>query len=203
MKEINRSTLIEALSMLPEHDPPDHLWEVVETELDLLNVLPESEPVAQVLPEFEPPSDLWNKITTELDGGGKMIPIWKWSARVAAALVFILATWWLMNIEQAPLDEGVLSYSIEVLEPSLEEADWDEDEDAFQQFMTLCQTGNFVCEQPAFRNLKSELEELTEAKNDLKDAMGAYGASPELVQQMKQIELERTDLLKKMMVMLI
>ncbi len=203
MKEINRSTLIEALSMLPQHDPPDELWPVVETELDLLAVLPEKESLAEVMAEFDPPGEVWEKVSNQLHKEGRVVPFRKWIARIAAAVVLLMASWWALNFNRPVQDEGVISYSVEVLDPILEKNDWDEDEDAFQQFMALCRNGHFICEQASFKNLESELEELTEAKNDLKEVIGAYGATPELVQQMKEIELERTDILKKMMVMLI
>ncbi|GAB4256200.1 MAG: hypothetical protein Kow0027_23250 [Saprospiraceae bacterium] len=203
MKEINRSTLVEALSMLPEYDPPDETWQMVEAELDLLAVLPEKESVAELLPEFDPPDEVWNQVSKQLDGAGKVVPMRKWVARIAAAVVLLVAAWWALNTNQPSQDEGTISYSVEVLDPILEKNDWDEDEDAFQQFMAICQNGHFICEQPSFKNLEAELEELTEAKNELKEAIGAYGASPVLVQQIKEIELERTDILKKMMVMLI
>lgn len=203
MKEINRSTLVEALSTLPQYSPPEELWQAVETELDLLAELPENESVAELLPAYEPPATVWQRIQTELDTGGRVVSLRKWTARIAAAVVVLLASWWALNESQPAPEEGVVSYSIEVMDPLLEKNDWDEDEDAFQQFLALCQSGHFICEQPTFKNLKAELEELTDAKNSLKQAIGAYGASPQLVQQMKEIELERTDILKKMMVMLI
>ena len=203
MKELNRSTLVEALSMLPEYNPPDELWQQVETELDLLSVLPEKESIAEHLPEFDPPETVWQNISSQLQNEGRVVPLHRWVAGMAAAIVLLLASWWALKPTQSVPDEGIISYSVEVMDPLLEVNDWDQDEDAFQQFMAMCQNGHFICDQPSFKNLESELKELTEAKNALKEAMGAYGASPALVQQMKEIELERTDILKKMMVMLI
>lgn len=203
MREINRSTLIEALSTLPEYDPPAKVWQAVETDLDLLSVLPEQESMAELLPEYDPPANLWQNIQNELDKGSRVVPLNKWLIRIAATIALLTAAWWALHQHQPAQEEAVVSYSIEVMNPLLEKNDWDEDEDAFQKFMSLCQTGHFICQQPSFKNLESELKELTEAKNLLKEAIGTYGTSPELVLEMKEIELQRTDILKKMMAMLI
>ena len=60
-----------------------------------------------------------------------------------------------------------------------------------------------LCEQPEFKQLHNELEELTSAKNELASALGDFGTDANLVTQIKEIELERNDIVKKMMVMLI
>jgi len=46
--------------------------------------------------------------------------------------------------------------------------------------------------------LREELEELAGAKKALEQAIGKYGTGVELINQIKSIELERTDILEKM-----
>jgi hypothetical protein len=76
--------------------------------------------------------------------------------------------------------------------------DWDEDEDAFDMVLAFCKTENIVCELPEFVTLKSELEELNNAREELKQALDHYGADAELVAQLTRIEHDRSDVLKKL-----
>lgn len=205
MKEHNKKTLIEALSTLPEHEPNDGLWDQIETNMQM----PETErfprQFLRQLPQYDPPASVWDAIVRETAAEGKVRFIgWKRVLAVAASLALLLVAYWQLNrTTNLAADAVAVSYSQEEVDPLLVNQNWDEDEDAFQEFLSLCEGKKFVCERPEFKQLQGELEELTQAKNDLKDALGAYGANPELVIQMKEIELERTDLLKKMMVMLI
>ena len=208
MEEINKKTLIESLSALPEHEPPDKVWAAIEAEMEAATDTPYTRQQLRELPEHEPPTGIWSAIEKRLDRAGqesgKIVPLLgRISLAVAASLALLLAAYWLLqDAGQAP-DEFTISYSTEVADDQLLEHDWNEDEEAFEQFHQLCEAKKYICEHPEFQVLKTELDELTEAKESIQAAIGSYGTDPELVIQIKEIELERTDVLKKMMVMLI
>ncbi|MEY3050462.1 MAG: hypothetical protein RLY31_247 [Bacteroidota bacterium] len=50
--------------------------------------------------------------------------------------------------------------------------------------------------------MQSELAERSTARDELRQALGIYGHSADLILRIKEIELARTGILKKMMVML-
>ena len=211
MEEINKRTLIESLSSLPEHEPPENIWERIETEMENDMGPAYSRQDLRELPTYGPPSYLWDNIEKRINGDGfKIIPIgMRRAMAVAASLVFLLGTYWFFNQNEinggGEMDGGeyAIGYSTEIADDVLFKHDWNEDETAFEEFNRLCEVKKFICEQPEFQILKSDLDELTEAKFAIQEAIGNYGTDAALVIQIKEIELERTDILKKMMVMLI
>ncbi|MCB0518955.1 MAG: anti-sigma factor [Lewinellaceae bacterium] len=207
MEEHNKKTLIEALSSLPDHEPEDELWDRIQHKLKGQDDLIPKDAIRS-LPVHEPPARLWAGIAEQLDAQpaekGRVVRIsWKKAMALAASFALIVFAFFQWKAKPEGEKGYSISYAVENLDPLLAAQDWDEDEDAFVQFLEICEAKKYICEQPAFQQLRSELEELTLAKNSLKEAVGDYGANASLVTQIKEIELERTDLLKKMMVMLI
>lgn len=202
-KEINRKALIEALSSLPQYDPPASVWERIDSRMAADELLHGKPMRPGVLPEYDPPETLWSVIEERLHPSMRMLRLARrwWPAAAAAAFVLIAIRLWMPT--DAPADDVSITYHTETVDPLLVGHDWNEDEEAFTQFFELCQQRRYICEQPAFQQLRAELEELTLAKQALQQAMGNYGATPHMIHQMKKIELERTDLLKKLIVMLI
>lgn len=209
MEEHNKKTLIEALSSLPEHEPEDLLWDKIEEEMDgsgLDAVLPAQ--LLQSLPQYEPPDKVWAGVLQALEPekqSAKIVPMnWRRTLAIAASFAALLVVFWQMNrTKQLEMNVVAINYSEETVDPSLLERDWNEDEDAFSDFLSLCDMKKEVCKQPEFQQLQSELEELGAAKLELADALGDFGTDANLVLQIKEIELQRNDLLKKMMAMLI
>jgi hypothetical protein len=205
MKEINKKILIEALSTLPEYEPPVTLWDSLESLMGAEEWMQGVD--LSDLPEHNPPDAIWANIERGLAKGGRTVRMltlhWKAVASVAASVALLLSAALWLNRPKESADEGILSYSTEAVDPLLMNNDWDEDEPAFQDFLAICETKKTICSQPAFQQLQTDLEELTDAKQAIKAAMGGYGATPDLVLQIKDIELERNDIVKKMMVMLI
>lgn len=209
MKEFNKKTLIEALSTLPEYEPPVSLWDSLEGEMGIVKDdwmpgvgLPD-------LPAHNPPESVWVNIEKKLrykSWAGRIVSMpWKMAASIAASLALLLTALWWLNRPEPLAFEGTISYSTEMVDPMLLNNDWDEDESAFQDFLSICESKKTICSQPAFQQLQAELEELTDAKQAIEAAMGdyGYGTTPDLVMQIKKIELERNVVVKKMMVMLI
>ncbi len=206
MEEFNRKTLIEALSTLPEYEPGEAVWEALQQ-----RAMDEEFPknIGKNLAEYEPPDHVWDSIERSLSlektSGARIVPMrWKRALAVAASVaLLVVAGWYFFQPSPRQTEQANLTYATETVDDALLERDWAEDEGAFDEFIELCEAKAYVCEQPEFKSLHSELTELTTAKEELETAIGEVGANAELVLQIKEIELERTDLLKKMIAMLI
>ena len=208
MEEHNKKTLIEALSSLPEHEPKEMLWEQIEHEMEggLDAILPAQ--LLLALPQYEPPANAWEGILKKLEGensSAKIVALnWRRVLAVAASVAALLVVFWQMNrTQKVEMNVVAVNFSEETVDPLLLQRDWNEDEDAFSEFLSLCEAKKTLCEQPEFKQLQGELEELTSAKEELAAALGEFGTDADLVTQIKEIELERTGIVKKMMVMLI
>jgi hypothetical protein len=64
--------------------------------------------------------------------------------------------------------------------------------------MNICKERTIACENPEFKSLKMELEELNDAKSMLEEAIGSYGTNANLIAEMREIEFARTDIVKRM-----
>ncbi len=204
MNEFNKQSLHKAIASLPEYQPPSTVWEEIDMELErdlskekLLSELKE-------LPSYDPPQKIWKNIARKLSarknpGGVKVVLLgrWKRMGSIAAAVVVLLTvTWWLQKKKQT--SEIRLSYSVETVDDELLKRDWNDDEDGFKQIEAICRNHKFISDRPDFKQLREELEELAGAKKALEQAIGKYGTGVELINQIKSIELERTDILEKM-----
>jgi hypothetical protein len=67
---------------------------------------------------------------------------------------------------------------------------------------TLCQEALPVCEEPQFKKLKAELDDLTRAHTELKNALGNFADEPELVAQLVEIERSRNQILQQLITMI-
>ena len=191
----------------PAYEPPASAWESIDNRINAEGAPALSRTSLQGLPEYVPPEGLWDRIRTRLDEPSDNVHVtgvrWKVAAGIAASIAVLLFAVWQLNSGDTPAAEYEVSYSTEMVEDRLLEQDWARDEAEFRRFHELCDSKSFICDHPEFQVLKRDLEELTSAREAIESAMGEYGANPGLISQIKEIELERTDLLKKMMVMLI
>ncbi len=201
MKEFNRKTLVEALSSLPQYHPPEEVWTSIEEAVELTG-MPYQKSLKS-LPEYEPPSEVWEKITQHLPSGKVRRLIVRRTLAAAASIVLLITAGLLLDNFYGAEQDFTISYSTETVDAALVGHNWNEDEDVFEEFDQLCKNREYICARPEFIELKSELDELTDAKYSLVSALGKYGANADIITQLKEIELERTDLLKKLMVMLI
>lgn len=205
MKELNKRTLMEALSTLPEYEPPAELWQRISPRLNDSTTTHVQDILPEHLPEYEPPAQVWDQVVQELDRGAKIrFTGLKRALALAASFGLLLLVYSQLNrkVKSEP-DSVRITYSEMTLDSLLMVRDWNEDEEAFLEYLDLCKSKKYICEKPEFKLLQEELEELTLAKEELNSAIGLYGSDPNLLLQIKEIELERNDLLKKMMVMLI
>jgi hypothetical protein len=196
MKEQNQNNLKSALGKLPEYEPPDTVWQGIETRLPLLE-----------LPTYDAPDFVWQQIEEQLNSpqnrnrkteirntqrGGQF---YRWAIAASIVLVVSVGFWFLktQNTEQINI-----SISTEVVDNQLLKKDFDNEEHAFAMVETFCKTALPVCEQPEFKNLKNELDTLNTAREELKNALGEYAADPDLIAELTKIENERTSVLRQL-----
>ena len=206
MKELNHATLQNALRQLPAHEPPVALWEALESQLTLDAAF--SHP-ADALPVHTPPADIWANIEAQLDQEtASAAPLqsrrgglwWRRLSAAAAITLLMGAAWWAMRNGSAGAEN--LQVSQELVDNRLLEPLQEQEDDAFEMVQHLCREQQPVCQIPEFRNLKTELDELTEARTSLREALGAYGNDPELVGQLVEIERERSRILQTLVTMI-
>lgn len=198
MKELNINTLQKALGQLPEYEPPTGLWDDLEAALDADGLLSES---ARSLPQYDPPAQIWSNLENAL-AQKKTFRI-SFSRKILAAAavgLLLLGAWWFMSPDTS--GQGRVVVTQETLNEEIRNSVQEKDDAAFELVETLCASRAPVCEQPDFKALKSELDELSEAKKELRNTLGRYGDDPALAAQLVRIERERSGLLRQMMTMI-
>lgn len=174
---------------LPHYFPPDSVWENIEQGL---HETPLQEALSK-LPTYEPPVQTWFDIAAQLPQ-----PQRNWW-RYAAAAVVVLAVGIGGYLTMKPTNEHTtIVYSQEKINPKTITTTNEIIEQQYAHLQALCQKKITVCEKPEFKNLKQELDELTAAGNQLKEALGAYNTDATLSAQLSQIDRERADILKKL-----
>ena len=207
MEERNPQTLQTAIGHLPEHTPPPALWSAISRQLEQDRADVPLQAAIRELPLYSPPDALWDQIESAM--AEEEVPVKRrgivrrlWPAVAAAAVIgglFFVKPDLFFGGTQSIEYASARLVSEELVDPMLLERDWREDEQGFQFVENLCSKKPFMCSNPDVQNLKMELAELTEAKSRLEVALGDYGTDLYLIQQLKEIELERTELLKEML----
>jgi hypothetical protein len=187
-RDLNMSDLKE---ILPVYTPPDAVWEGIAEELSPLRGL-----------QTTPPDTVWQHIEAELANNEKnhhrvgllgRFPGWY---AAAAGLLLPLVAAALYALWQQPPTETI-SYSEEknTIQKVAYNSDFDQQ---YARIQALCSKQITVCEKPDFKNLKRELDDLTTASLQLKEAIGAYNTDADLAQQLADIERERGVILRKL-----
>lgn len=194
-----------AIETLPEYEPPQKVWNKIEDDLMAEESEATLQTAIQSLPEYEPTDSLWDSIEAALPKEkpqGKIVVFRTWKRFAAAAAmvgVVLTATWGFFNYQATANN---YAYSQELIDEQTLSVEWEADEQDFQTILAVCLERKYVCEQPKFLDLKSELQELNEAKDELKTVLERYGKDPKLIQQLTKIEHQRSDVLKKMVVLI-
>lgn len=202
MNELNHNTLQHALQRLPEYEPPAGLWDALEEALDAEEMLGES---VRALSTYEPPAKVWENLEAALEQKNAAKPalrgaIFRRVMAAAAVALVLLSAWWWFQTGNSTAEQIIVSQ--EKLDEQIRASVQEEEDSAFELVQTLCQSRAPVCEQPEFKTLKSELDELTQAKESLRQALGQYGDDPSLATQLVRIERERSGVLRQMMSMI-
>ncbi len=189
--EKNRTTLTTALKKLPQHDPPEMVWQGIEQGLNYRQSLDN-------LPQYAPPAFVWQGIETILEQPKVKtfrLPVRKIIAYAALVAGVAFGWYWLTSDQVATVQ---VAYSEEAYHPKLLAADWNEDEAAIQVVVKEYDRKVALDAPEASPDLKTELEELNAAKAELEQLMERYGKDITVIQEISEIELERTDVIKKM-----
>lgn len=199
MEEKNYDRLQRKLADLPVHEPSEKVWNAIDRALE--NDATFSRQLKS-LPQYNPKNSVWQNIENQLVEPKKsnLVLFVSNFKKIAATVVFLAGVFWFFTKNKAP--ETTLSYSTEAVQHELQIAPEASDEDAFQMVKTICSEKFYLCESPDFQLLKVELDELDAAKNSLESAIGDYNTNPDLMAELTQIELDRTEVLKKMLVYL-
>ncbi|MFN8346041.1 MAG: hypothetical protein U0X91_13600 [Spirosomataceae bacterium] len=174
---------------LPLYSPPESVWENIEQGL---NDAPLQEAITQ-LPTHEPPLQIWFDITAQLpkpQNNG-------WRYAVAAMVVFAIGMIVILSLPNRG-EMATIAYSQEKINPKAVVVPDKAIEQQYAHLVALCQKRATVCEKPEFKSLKQELDDLTSASNQLKEALGAYNTDAALSAQLAEIDRERADILKKL-----
>ncbi|MBA4853125.1 hypothetical protein [Emticicia sp. BO119] len=174
---------------LPEYEPSDEVWKRIEAGLnnDFMQ-----KAISQ-LPEYEPDEEIWSNINRELNQKKPKLIVWKW-ASIAASVLLIAG----ILIYTKPWNTTDISYSQEKIEKQLLLSSTDDSQKQYEMIMAYCKEQTYVCQNPEFKELKSELEDLNDASIQLKEAVGNYNTEPELMAQLSTIEQQKADVIRKM-----
>jgi hypothetical protein len=201
MKEYNQTTLQNAMDKMPTYAPPKSLWEAIESELESDLMLGQS---IENLPQYSPPKAIWANIESGLNDDNlaqkhqKPWVVTRFWSQFAAAAVFILLFGMLIFFRENIFQNEKISLRQEQLDSRISATTQEPENAAFLLVKKFCQEQKIVCQQPDFQLLKSELDELTQAKLEIKNALGNYGNDPNLVAEMVKIERERSKILEQM-----
>lgn len=187
MKEENYDNLRRALDQLRQYDPATNNWDGIDRGLNKEVV----SKVAKLLPSYSPPSTVWNELNGELDKKlskrRKLTVVYRWSARAAAALIIFGAGYAFATYDTGPK----VTYAYQTETPnsaSLVSVDWNAEEESFERVMQQLS----AIDEPELNALRLELEELTEAKQEVENMLRAYGNDNKIVRQLVEIESERS-----------
>ena len=122
----------------------------------------------------------------------------KWA--IAATIAGLIFTVFSLLKQQSR--EGVdLKYSTEVVDNQLLKNTTDDAEADYQLVENFCKHAIAACETPAFKTLKTELDELNAARDAIKNAIGNYNSDADLMMQLRDIEQQRATVLRQIFLM--
>ena len=153
------------------------------------------------LPQFSPEDELWGKIEAELEGEKRVKTFRMSPLRWAAILLLPLmagGTLWVLN--SSPVQ---LSYSEELLPDWVAIPQLIAQDDDFQLFLEEeCQPGRDICENPEFKSLMTELQELSNEFNSINVVMDESGNDAFLVKARSRLEKEEVRLKRRIVELL-
>lgn len=197
--ERNHQTLKNAIGQLPRYTPKASVWEGIEHHLDEDSTQATLQDAIQQLPSYAPPAALWERIEADLNQPAvSRLRVSKttWIS-IAAAMIFAVVSlvFWL---NQTPEPEEHVQFVYAEAQQNAINADWDDDEAVIENIAkAYAQRASFLQNEQS-ETLLSDLEELNEAKVEIQNMMKKYGRDANLVQNIIEIERERTKIVKKM-----
>ncbi|MBL7791261.1 MAG: hypothetical protein JNK77_02970 [Saprospiraceae bacterium] len=198
MEERNKQTLKEALAQLPQYRPDEALWQRIEGQLAEAPL----REALQKLPLRQPSEDVWQGIEKQLGRKGQVrsLQLARWVAAAAVLCGIGFAMHWLLGDTPARV---TTAYAQEQAQwpVTLPPADAG-DEEAFQEIPRMLMTSVVGSAREEIAGLQSNLDELNEAVNETQAMIKRYGADGPLLQQIVELERERTLVIKQMAALL-
>ena len=199
MKDLNKDKLIEGLQKLPEYKVPDFVWDKINTELERDPVLAKA---IKEMPVHKAPDHVWTSIEKSISKKPLIVQIGGLK-RIAAAIAILIVlslgiNTMLDSSSTDPFDALAVSVSEEVINDAILVDQDNEDQMAIEELLLLCSNMEFICTRPRISKIKNDLLELSEAKKMLKQALGEFGTEVYLIQQLKDIEIEQSHLIKEL-----
>lgn len=198
--EKNKATLSRAIAELPRYAPPSDAWRSIEKGLEneerMQNAL-------RNLPQHAPPPAVWNEIEQQLDTPQTSKRPFPYrvlrGARpwIAAATLcgLALGTWWFMNAE--PSEKMTIAVSEEVQMQVSFAADWNDEEEQIAFVIEKVEQSP-IADPLEVRRLKSEYNELTDARAEVEDMLNRYGQDETLLKEVARIERQRSQVIKEL-----
>ncbi len=207
MKEQNRNALESALKKLPEYGPEEGVWHAIDRDLFRLEQRQKLQTGLAELPAHTPPDTLWDRIAQDLPAGKEKKPVWRVLrrdlARVAATAVFLLCGYLVWDFYiQSPQEQVTFALVAEPIgewQASFQSGDpIAADENLIEEAVTMFKQSVGARLGDQYNIILSEWEELNDAKQALEEALELYGQDPDLVRELKDIELARSEVVRKM-----
>ena len=153
------------------------------------------------LPVYEPSDKVWETIVGELPQPKSFMQVYRRSLSIAASVVILIGCGVFFFINPQSSDYNY-AYSEEVLDERIQLETIEDDEAAFAMIAEVCADREFLCKHVDFQRLRSSFEDLNSAYEELQFAISDFNTSPELMEEMTNIEMERTVVFKQLLAML-
>lgn len=187
-----------AIQNLPEHEPRPDLWDRIDADLRADATIDRA---LDDLPVFEPEASSWEQLAGRLEKPVvrplQIRSFWMAAASIAAVLVGI----WVV-LQPASDEKITIAYATETVETELvttPEPGASAVDKKVETFINeQCAQQTVVCQKPEVKELKQQLNELSNRKEAVEQELLVFGNDPALVQAQIKIENERAEVTKEL-----
>lgn len=187
--------------MLPTYQPPARLWPEIQAQLEEKTAL---QAAIRELPRYAAPAKVWPRIVQALEEkrkapSGSIRLLNRRIARplaAAAAMVGVafLAWWW---AGAGPKETVSFAYAeVEMTAPDTSE-DWNAEDVDFDRVLQQVDRSP-VADRVTVERLKLELDELSEAREEVAAMLQRYGSDQKLLKEAARIERVRSKVIKEL-----
>lgn len=197
--ERNKPTLRDALDRLPQHLPPPATWD------DIADALPP--PLAGKLPVYAPNATVWNAISRRMEAEDeaagrhraarlRRLPLRRLLGAAAAAVAVLLVAVFALRSPDHRQQVTVAYHQEATPAPFVDDSGLDDG--SFDRAIAAVEARN----EPGLNSLRHELDELTAARQEVKAMLASYGDDPAVIRQLAEIERDRSDIYRRIIVAL-
>lgn len=205
MNELNKKTLTGALQKMPQYSVGSEVWDRIDARLEIQFSDMSLQTGLRSLQEYSPPHHVWPVLLQKMQTAKRALPyprlalrqVWKYAAAAAVLLMGILIVPGLFRQPEAKVSTSV----------SEENSFWSfgagedlSDETAIEEIWKEFQNKRHLIQNVELEAVDREMMELNTARQELLKAIQTLGTDPHLIKQLKQIELDRSQIIKKIAV---